>query len=53
MRIRHGITQSNVSIMLGSWKKRKYIELHGPELPKNEISKQQYAKTDFYLKKQA
>ena len=53
MRIRHGITQSSVSIMLGSWKKRKYIELHGPELPKNEISKQQYAKTDFYLKKQA
>ena len=51
MRIRHGITQSNVSIMLGSWKKRKYIELHGPELPKNEISRQQYAKTAFYLSK--
>ena len=53
MRIRHGIIQSNVSIMLGSWKKRKYIELHGPELPKNEISKQQYAKTVLYLKRKA
>ena len=50
MRRNQGILQGNVSVMLGSWKKRKYIETYGPEMPKDELDKQQYAKTESYLK---
>ena len=51
MRVRQGITSGNLSLMLATWKNRQYIELHGPEMPKNELSRQQYAKTERYLKK--
>jgi hypothetical protein len=51
MRVRQGITTGNLSLMLATWKNRQYIELHGPEMPKNELSRQQYAKTERYLKK--
>lgn len=51
MRIRLGILQGSVGQMLSTWKKREYIELVGNELPRNEWNRQQYAKTDKYLKK--
>jgi len=46
-----GILQGSVGQMLSTWKKREYIELVGNELPRNEWNRQQYAKTDKYLKK--
>jgi len=51
MRNRHGIVQGSVGNMLASWKSRKYIELYGPEVPKEEPGRQQYIKTATYLKK--
>ena len=50
MRRNQGILQGNVSVMLGSWKKRKYIEPYGPDMPKDNLDKQQYIKTETYLK---
>ena len=50
MRRNQGILQGNVSIMLGSWKKRKYIEPYGPDMSKDNLDKQQYTKTETYLK---
>jgi len=37
--------------MLGNWKCRGYIEIYGEELPKTELNKQRYIKTEEYLKK--
>ena len=51
MRNRQGIVQGSVGNMLASWKSRKYIELYGPEAPKEEPGSQQYIKTATYLKK--
>ena len=51
MRNRQGIVQGSVGNMLASWKSRKYIELYGPEVPKEEPGRQQYIKTATYLKK--
>ena len=50
MRRNQGILQGNVSVMLGSWKKRKYIEPYGPDMSKDNLDKQQYIKTETYLK---
>ena len=50
MRNRLGIRQGTVGQMLSTWKKREYIELVGVELPRDEWNRQQYAKTDKYLK---
>ena len=51
MRNRLGIRQGTVGQMLSTWKKREYIELVGTELPRDQWNRQQYAKTDKYLKK--
>ena len=53
MRRNQGILQDNVSVMLGSWKKRKYIEPYGPDMSKDNLDKQQYTKTETYLKNHA
>ena len=50
MRLRQGIKSGSVGLMLASWKKRGYIELAGIELPKAEKNRQQYTKTELYLK---
>ena len=50
MRLRQGIKSGSVGLMLASWKKRGYIELVGIELPKAEKNRQQYTKTELYLK---
>lgn len=51
MRNRLGIRQGTVGQMLSTWKKREYIEMVGTELPRDQWNRQQYAKTDKYLKK--
>jgi hypothetical protein len=50
MRHRQGIREGSVSNMLSAWKTRKYIEVYGETVPKNELGRQQYKKTDTYLK---
>ena len=49
MRSRQGIVSGTLASMLGMWKNRKYIELHGPVMPPEEAGRQQYAKTRRYL----
>ena len=51
MRNRQGITSGSLNLMLNTWKSRNYIEIYGEELPKSERSRQQYIKTDYYLKR--
>jgi hypothetical protein len=51
MRQKMGLQRGKLSAMLGVWKNRGYIELHGEEMPKSEINRQRYIKTDWYLKK--
>ncbi|MBQ8265482.1 MAG: VirE protein [Bacteroides sp.] len=51
MRRRQGITGGNLTSMLGMWRKRGYIEAHGPEVAPNEAGKQQFVKTRNYLRK--
>ena len=51
MRLRQGIRDGSVGQMLSSWKKRGHIELVGDVLPKAEKNRQQYTKTEEYLKK--
>ena len=51
MRLRQGIRDGSVGQMLSSWKKRGHIELVGDVLPKAERNRQQYTKTEEYLKK--
>ena len=51
MRVRQDIRDGSVGQMLSTWKKRGYIELVGDELPRAERSRQQYTKTELYLKK--
>ena len=51
MRQRRGIVSGSLSVMLGTWKNRNYIELYGPEMPKSDLGRQQYIKTRHYLDK--
>ena len=51
LRQRMNIRQGSLSSMLGNWKHRGYIELHGEEMPKSELGRQQYAKTREYLER--
>ena len=51
MRNRQGIVSASLSSMLNNWKQRGYIEVYGPQMPKNEVGRQQYAKTEEYLKR--
>ena len=51
MRIRLGVVGGCLTNMLATWKKRKYIEPYGEETPQDTPGKQQYRKTDAYLKK--
>ena len=48
IRNRHGVTGGSLASMLSTWKNRKYIELYGSEMSKDEMGKQQYIKTDRY-----
>ena len=36
--------------MLSNWKRRGYIEAYGETMPKESIDRQQYIKTEAYLK---
>ena len=51
MRQRAGIRSDSLRQMLCNWKRRGYIELYGEELPKQDINRQRYIKTEDYLKK--
>jgi hypothetical protein len=51
MRKNQGIVGGSVKMMLSNWKKRGYIKLYGEEMPLKDIARQQYVKTDSYLKK--
>ena len=51
MRHRMGIRSGSLTQMLGNWKHRGYIEVHGEEMPATELGRQQYIKTVEYLKK--
>ena len=48
MRNRQGIVYGSLTSMLSTWKNRKYIELYGAEMPKQELGRQQYIKTCKY-----
>ena len=48
LRQRRGIRQGSLKQMLANWKHRGYIELYGPEMPRGEMGRQQYAKTQEY-----
>ena len=50
-RQRAGIRSDSLRQMLCNWKRRGYIELYGEELPKQDVNRQQYIKTEDYLKK--
>ena len=51
MRQRMGIRTGSVRQMLGNWVHRGYIELYGEELPKQDVNRQRYIKTEEYLRK--
>jgi len=51
MRLRRKVTGGSLASMLSTWKNRKYIETYGADMPPSELGRQQYIKTDFYLKK--
>ena len=51
MRQRLGVRSGSLRQMLGNWTHRGYIELYGEELPKQDIDRQRYIKTEMYLKK--
>ena len=51
MRTRHGVKNGSLNSMLSTWKNRKYIELHGEVMDKENLDRQQYIKTDFYKSK--
>ena len=50
MRQRLGIRSGSLKLMLSNWKQRGYIELYGDEVPVQDIGRQQYTKTEKYLK---
>ena len=51
MRHRQGVVSGTLGNMLATWKKRKYIEPVGEEMTGDQQGRQQYRKTDAYLKK--
>ena len=51
MRQRLGVRSGSLRQMLGNWTHRGYIEIYGEELPKQDIERQRYIKTEMYLKK--
>ena len=51
MRYRRKVSGGSLASMISTWKNRKYIEPYGPEMPKQELGRQQYIKTEFYLNK--
>ena len=51
MRQRMGIRSGSLRQMLGNWTYRGYIELYGEELPKQDLNRQRYIKTEEYLRK--
>lgn len=50
LRQRQGIRTGSVKMMLANWKRRGYIELYGEVMDNGNLRRQQYAKTDDYLK---
>ena len=50
MRIREGIHNGSLKLMLSNWKHRGYIELYGEIMSKECIDLQQYIKTEEYMK---
>ena len=50
LRQRQGIRTGSLSFMLSNWKKRGYIETYGEEMPQKDIHRQQYIKSESYLK---
>ena len=51
MRHRQGVMSGTLGNMLATWKKRKYIEPVGEEMTGDQQGRQQYRKTETYLKK--
>ena len=51
MRQRMSIRNGSVRQMLGNWVHRGYIEMYGEELPKQDVNRQRYIKTEEYLRK--
>ena len=51
MRKNQGIVDGSLKLMLSNWKKRGYIELYGEKMSIKNIARQQYVKTEKYLKK--
>ena len=51
MRTRHGVKNGSLNSMLSTWKNRKYIELHGEVMNKENLDRQQYIKTELYKSK--
>ena len=52
LRQKKGMEHGSLSAMLGMWRKRGYIELHGEEMPQSEQMRQRYAKTQWYKNRQ-
>ena len=52
LRQKKGMDRGSLSAMLGMWRKRGYIELHGDEMPQSEQMRQRYAKTQWYKNRQ-
>ena len=50
MRQRLGIRSGSLKLMLSNWRQRGYIEPYGDEVPVQDIARQQYTKTEKYLK---
>ena len=51
LRQRIGIRNDSLKQMLNNWKQRGYIEIYGEELPRNEVNRQRFIKTEAYLRK--
>ena len=51
LRQRVGIRNDSLKQMLNNWKQRGYIEIYGEELPRNEVNRQRFIKTEEYLRK--
>lgn len=50
LRQRQGIRTGSLKMMLANWKRRGYIEVYGEVMDNENLYRQQYAKTDNYLK---
>ena len=50
MRQRLGVRGGSLRQMLNNWKTRGYIEPYGEEVPKQDINRQRYIKTEEYLR---